>query len=171
MDNKLLVVLGILLLQNKDILNLRETNFLHNLRVLDLDDESMERGIEILSRSKKYMKKDERILLSKVESILDLARGIKKLNNIHEEHRIEETNFFRSMDSKDRRSMMVKEILEVFPEEKKASINKALDMKNKMYLLKELIQSEEIGKGLKNLNVVGELLNSREEDDDVEEEE
>lgn len=181
MDNKILLALGVLLLQDKANINLKDKNFLGALRKINLGDDSMERGIEILSRSKKYMKKDEKLLLSKVETILDLTRGIKKLNKIGEIHEIEESDFFRSMDGKDKRNMMIKEIIEVFPDDKKTTINRAIDMKSKFSLLTELLKVDEDEKGsskktdlfnlkgLKNLKAIGELLSSEDDNDKKEE--
>ncbi len=41
------------------------------------------------------MSRDERKILIKIESVLDLVRGIKKLNNIDMVDTEDETDFFR----------------------------------------------------------------------------
>ena len=50
--------------------------------MMDLSDEDLERGMEIITRTKKYMSSEERKFLIKIESLLDLVKGIKKLNGI-----------------------------------------------------------------------------------------
>lgn len=154
----------------------------NGMKLMDLSDEDLERGMEIIARTKKYMSKDEKKLLIKVESLLDLVRGIKKLSSIDfmEE---EETNFFRSMDDEDKKNMMIKEILEVFPEKRKDSIDKAIDMKKKIDLFAELFLPDDFGEGgfslsslvninnlgsMNNLKLLGNLLrtdNDKEEDE------
>lgn len=44
---------------------------------MDLSEEDLEMGMEIITRTKKYMSRDERKILIKIESVLDLVRGIK----------------------------------------------------------------------------------------------
>lgn len=153
-----------------------------SIKLMDLSDEDLERGMEIISRTKKYMSKDEKKLLVKVESLLDLVKGIKKLSSldIMEE---DETDFFRSMEEEDKKNMMIKEILDVFPEKRKDSIDKAIDMKKKIDLFAELFLPDDFGEGgfslsslvninnlgsMNNLKLLGSLL--RNEDDDYEDE-
>ena len=153
------------------------------MMLMDLSDEDLERGMEIIARTKKYMSKDEKKLLVKVESLLDLVRGIKKLSSIDfmEE---DETNFFRSMDEEDKKNMMIKEILEVFPEKRKDSIDKAIDMKKKIDLFAELFLPDDFGEGgfslsslvninnlgsMNNLKLLGSLLRTDEEKDEYDE--
>lgn len=94
------------------------------LRLMDLSEEDLEMGMEIITRTKKYMSKDERKILIKIESVLDLVRGIKKLNNIDMVDIEDETDFFRKMDSDDKKNMMIKEIIDVFPEKEKIQLKK-----------------------------------------------
>jgi hypothetical protein len=134
------------------------------IKLMDLSDEDLERGMEIITRTKKYMSMDEKKILVKVESVLDLVKGIKKLSSI-EDMQDEETNFFRSMDEDDKKNMMIKEILEVFPEKRKGSIEKAIDMKKKIDLFAELFLPDDFGEGgfslssLANINNLGSMSN------------
>ena len=134
------------------------------IKLMDLSDEDLERGMEIITRTKKYMSMDEKKILVKVESVLDLVKGIKKLSSI-EDMQEEETNFFRSMDEDDKKNMMIKEILEVFPEKRKGSIEKAIDMKKKIDLFAELFLPDDFGEGgfslssLANINNLGSMNN------------
>jgi hypothetical protein len=147
---------------NKDKLLNNENDILGNFRMGELNEKSLERGIEMLTRSKKYMKSDEKFMVNKAESTLDLIRGIKKLSNASEAVEMDESDFFRSMDTKDRRNMMIKEVIEVFPENKKESIEKIMDMKKKIELFKDLVQSEAMG-DMKNMNLLQNLISSDEE--------
>ncbi|WP_270941440.1 hypothetical protein [Romboutsia lituseburensis] len=152
------------------------------MKLMELSDEDLERGMEIITRTKKYMSRDEKKILVKVESLLDLVRGIKKLSSIDDLEE-EETNFFRSMEEEDKKNMMIKEILEVFPEKRKESIEKAIDMKKKIDLFAELFLPDDFGEGgfsisslaninnlgsMNNLKLLGSLL--RTEDDSEEDE-
>lgn len=134
------------------------------IKLMDLSDEDLERGMEIITRTKKYMSMDEKKILVKVESVLDLVKGIKKLSSI-EDMQEEETNFFRSMDEDDKKNMMIKEILEVFPEKRKGSIEKAIGMKKKIDLFAELFLPDDFGEGgfslssLANINNLGSMSN------------
>jgi hypothetical protein len=157
----MLIALAILALQGDKIFD-SENNIFENFRITDFDDRKLEKGIEILSRSKKYMKKDEKIIINKAESMLDLIRGITKLNRINDLRDFDESDFFRSMDVKDKRNMMVKEIIDVFPEDKKNKINKILDMKNKMFLLKDLVTSG----ALEQLGSINDLEDALSSDDE-----
>ena len=156
------------------------------IKLLDLSEEDLDRGMEIITRTKKYMNKEERNILIKLESVLDLVKGIKKLNDINILSEQEESDFFRSMDEEDKKNMMIKEILEVFPERKKQSVEKALDMKKKIDLLAELFLPEgEDGSGFtlssladlsnlgsaSNLKLLGSLLRGLDDDDDSDEDE
>lgn len=147
---------------------------------MDLSDEDLERGMEIITRTKKYMSQDERKFLVKIESVLDLVRGIKKLSSI-EDIEEEETNFFRCMDEEDKKNMMIREILEVFPEKRKESIEKAIDMKKKIDLFAELFLPDDIGENgfsisslaslnnlgsMNNLKLLGSLLRVDDDKDD-----
>lgn len=134
------------------------------MKMMDLSDEDLERGMEIITRTKKYMSSDERKILIKIESLLDLVKGIKKLSGIEFDD-YEETNFFRSMDDEDKKNMMIKEILEVFPEKRKDSLDKAIDMKKKIDLFAELFLPDDFGEGgfslssLVNINNLGSMNN------------
>ena len=134
------------------------------MKMMDLSDEDLERGMEIITRTKKYMSSEERKILIKIESLLDLVKGIKKLNGI-EFGDYEETNFFRSMDDEDKKNMMIREILEVFPEKRKDSLDKAMDMKKKIDLFSELFLPDNFGEGgfslssLVNINNLGSMNN------------
>ena len=154
------------------------------MKLMDLSEDDLERGMEIITRTKKYMSTDERKILVKVESVLDLVRGIKKLSSIDimEE---DETDFFRSMDEEDKKNMMIKEILEVFPEKRKDSLNKAIDIKKKIDLFAELFLPDDLGEGgfslsslatinnlgsMGNLKLLGSLLRA-DDDEDYDEDE
>ena len=105
------------------------------------------------------MDKDERNVLIKLESVLDLVKGIKKLNDINSLSEQEESEFFRSMEEEDKKNMMIKEILEVFPEKKKESVERALDMKKKIDLLAELFLPEDSSSGGFSLSSLADLSN------------
>lgn len=134
------------------------------MKLMDLSEDDLERGMEIITRTKKYMSTDERKILVKVESVLDLVRGIKKLSSI-DIMQEDETDFFRSMDEEDKKNMMIKEILEVFPEKRKDSLDKAIDMKKKIDLFAELFLPDDFGEGgfslssLVNINNLGSMNN------------
>ena len=134
------------------------------MKMMDLSDEDLERGMEIITRTKKYMSSEERKILIKIESLLDLVKGIKKLNGLDFDD-YEETNFFRSMDDEDKKNMMIREILEVFPEKRKGSLDKAMDMKKKIDLFAELFLPDDFGDGgfslssLVNINNLGSMNN------------
>ncbi|MGS5517817.1 hypothetical protein AB8L61_17655 [Clostridioides difficile] len=135
------------------------------LRLMDLSEEDLEMGMEIITRTKKYMSRDERKILIKIESVLDLVRGIKKLNNIDLVDTEDETDFFRKMDSDDKKNMMIKEIIDVFPEKRKNSVEKAIGMKKKIDLFAELFLPDDFGEGgfslssLANINNLGSMSN------------
>ncbi|HBG5343977.1 TPA: hypothetical protein KQG29_001339 [Clostridioides difficile] len=135
------------------------------LRLMDLSEEDLEMGMEIITRTKKYMSRDERKILIKIESVLDLVRGIKKLNNIDVVDIEDETDFFRKMDSDDKKNMMIKEIIDVFPEKRKNSVEKAIGMKKKIDLFAELFLPDDFGEGgfslssLANINNLGSMNN------------
>ena len=145
------------------------------IKLLDLSEDDLDRGMEIITRTKKYMNKEERNVLIKLESVLDLVKGIKKLNDINILSEEDESEFFRSMDDEDKKNMMIKEILEVFPEKKKQSVEKALEMKKMIDLFAELFLPDgEEGGGfslssladisnlgsVSNLKLLGSLLRS-----------
>ena len=142
--------------------NMNDIN--RGMKMMDLSDEDLERGMEIITRTKKYMSPDERKILIKIESLLDLVKGIKKLSSIDFDD-YEETNFFRSMDEEDKKNMMIKEILEVFPEKRRDSLDKAIDMKKKIDLFAELFLPDDFGEGgfslssLVNINNLGSMNN------------
>ena len=135
--------------------NMNDIN--RGMKMMDLSDEDLERGMEIITRTKKYMSPEERKILIKVESLLDLVKGIKKLSSIDFDD-YEETNFFRSMDEEDKKNMMIKEILEVFPEKRKESVEKAIDMKKKIDLFAELFLPED-GEGGFSLSSLADISN------------
>ena len=142
--------------------NMNDIN--RGMKMMDLSDDDLERGMEIITRTKKYMSPDERKILIKIESLLDLVKGIKRLSGIDFDD-YEETNFFRSMDEEDKKNMMIKEILEVFPEKRKDSLDKAIDMKKKIDLFAELFLPDDFGEGgfslssLVNINNLGSMNN------------
>ncbi len=160
--------------------NVGKNNFKFNandinkgLKLMELSDEDLEMGMELITRTKKYMSKDERKILIKIESILDLVSGIKKLNNIESIDINSESDFFRNMEDEDKKNMMIKEILEVFPQKKKGSVKKALDMKKKIDVFAELFLPDDFGEGgfslssladfgnlgsMNNLKMLGNLL-------------
>ncbi len=108
------------------------------INLMDLTEEELDRGMEIITRTKKYMSQEERKMLIKIESILDLVKGIKKLNSLEILGEEDESQFFTTMDEEDKKNMMISEILEVFPEKRKESLEKAIDMKKKIDLFAEL---------------------------------
>ncbi len=160
---------------SKGILNFDMNDVNKGIKLLDLSEDDLDRGMEIITRTKKYMNKEERNVLIKLESVLDLVKGIKKLNDINILSEEDESEFFRSMDDEDKKNMMIKEILEVFPEKKKQSVEKALEMKKMIDLFAELFLPDgEEGGGfslssladisnlgsVSNLKLLGSLLRS-----------
>ena len=128
------------------------------IKLMDLSEEDLDRGMEIITRSKKYMSSEERKMLIKMESILDLVKGIKKLNDVDILEKEDESEFFRNMDEEDKKNMMIKEILEVFPEKRKESVEKAIDMKKKIDLFAELFLPED-GEGGFSLSSLADISN------------
>ena len=128
------------------------------IKLMDLSEEDLDRGMEIITRTKKYMSSEERKMLIKMESILDLVKGIKKLNDINILSEEDESEFFRNMDEEDKKNMMIKEILEVFPEKRKESVEKAIDMKKKIDLFAELFLPED-GEGGFSLSSLADISN------------
>lgn len=170
----------------KNILKFDITDVNKGINLMDLSEEDLDRGMEIITRTKKYMNKEERNILIKLESVLDLVKGIKKLNDINILSEGEESEFFRSMDEEDKKNMMIKEIIEVFPEKKKQSVEKALEMKKMIDLFAELFLPDgEEGGGfslssladinnlgsISNLKLLGSLLRSLDDDEEEEEKE
>jgi hypothetical protein len=138
------------------------------MKMLELSDDDLDRGLEIITRTKKYMNRDEKKVLIKIESVLDLVRGIKKLSSVDSIDDDDESDFFRSMEEDDKKNMMIKEILEVFPESKRESVEKAMDMKKKIELFAELFLPDDIGEenspgfslsSLASINNLGSLSN------------
>lgn len=128
------------------------------IKLMDLSEEDLDRGMEIITRTKKYMSSEERKMLIKMESILDLVKGIKKLNYVDILEKEDESEFFRNMDEEDKKNMMIKEILEVFPEKRKESVEKAIDMKKKIDLFAELFLPED-GEGGFSLSSLADISN------------
>ena len=135
------------------------------IKLMDLNEEDLDRGMEIITRTKKYMSSEERKILIKMESILDLVKGIKKLNDVDILEKEDESEFFRNMDEEDKKNMMIKEILEVFPEKRRDSLDKAIDLKKKIDLFAELFLPDDFGEGgfslssLVNINNLGSMNN------------
>ena len=128
------------------------------IKLMDLSEEDLDRGMEIITRTKKYMSSEERKMLIKMESILDLVKGIKKLNDVDILEKEDESEFFRNMDEEDKKNMMIKEILEVFTEKRKESVEKAIDMKKKIDLFAELFLPED-GEGGFSLSSLADISN------------
>lgn len=128
------------------------------IKLMDLSEEDLDRGMEIITRTKKYMSSEERKMLIKMESILDLVKGIKKLNDVDILEKEDESEFFRNMDEEDKKNMMIKEILEAFPEKRKESVEKAIDMKKKIDLFAELFLPED-GEGGFSLSSLADISN------------
>lgn len=128
------------------------------IKLMDLSEEDLDRGMEIITRTKKYMSSEERKILIKMESILDLVKGIKKLNDVDILEKEDESEFFRNMDEEDKKNMMIKEILEVFPEKRKESVEKAIDMKKKIDLFAELFLPED-GEGGFSIGSLADISN------------
>ena len=170
----------------KNILRFDMGDVNKGINLMELSEEDLDRGTEIITRTKKYMNKEERNILIKLESVLDLVKGIKKLNNINILSSEDESEFFRSMDEEDKKNMMIKEILEVFPEKKKQSVERALEMKKMIDLFAELFLTDgEEGGGfslssladinnlgsMSNLKLLGTFLRSLDDDEEDDEEE
>ena len=128
------------------------------IKLMDLSEEDLDRGMEIITRTKKYMSSEERKMLIKMERILDLVKGIKKLNDVDILEKEDESEFFRNMDEENKKNMMIKEILEVFPEKRKESVEKAIDMKKKIDLFAELFLPED-GEGGFSLSSLADISN------------
>ena len=165
----------------KNILKFDMGDVNKGINLMELSEDDLDRGMEIITRTKKYMNKEERNILIKLESVLDLVKGIKKLNDINILSEEDESEFFRSMDDEDKKNMMIKEILEVFPEKKKQSVQRALEMKKMIDLFEELFLPDgEEGGGfslssladinnlgsINNLKLLGSLLRSLDDDED-----
>ena len=169
----------------KNILKFDMGDVNKGINLMELSEDDLDRGMEIITRTKKYMNKEERNILIKLESVLDLVKGIKKLNDINILSEEDESDFFRSMDEEDKKNMMIKEILEVFPEKKKQSVEKALEMKKMIDLFAELFLPDgEEGGGfslssladinnlgsISNLKLLGNILRSLDDEEEDEEE-
>ena len=169
----------------KNILKFDMGDVNKGINLMELSEDDLDRGMEIITRTKKYMNKEERNILIKLESVLDLVKGIKKLNDINILSEEDESEFFRNMDEEDKKNMMIKEILEVFPEKKKQSVEKALEMKKMIDLFAELFLPDgEEGGGfslssladinnlgsISNLKLLGNLLRSLDDEEEDEEE-
>ena len=69
------------------------------------------------------------------------------------------------MDEEDKKNMMIKEILEVFPEKRRESLDKAIDLKKKIDLFAELFLPDDFWDGgfslssLVNINNLGSMNN------------
>ncbi|WP_317852351.1 hypothetical protein [Paraclostridium sp. AKS81] len=70
------------------------------MKMLELSDDDLDRGLEIITRTKKYMDKDERKVLIKIESVLDLVRGIKKLSSVDLVDNEDESDFLEAWKKK-----------------------------------------------------------------------
>ena len=176
---------------NDDLFKFNMNDISKGLKLMELSDEDLDRGMEIITRTKKYMSRDEKKVLIKIESLLDLVKGIKKLSTMDISDDMEESNFFRSMDEEDKKNMMIKEIIDVFPEKRKESVEKAIDIKKKIDLFAELFLPDDFGEGgfslssladinnlgsINNLKLLGSLLRGDDsdlsyKDDDYEDEE
>ena len=142
----------------KNILRFDMGDVNKGINLMELSEEDLDRGTEIITRTKKYMSSEERKILIKMESILDLVKGIKKLNDVDILEKEDESEFFRNMDEEDKKNMMIKEILEVFPEKRKESVEKAIDMKKKIDLFAELFLPED-GEGGFSLGSLADISN------------
>ena len=142
-----------------DILKFNVTDINKGIKLMELSDEDLDRGMEIITRTKKYMSRDEKKILIKLESVLDLVKGIKKLSEIDISEDLEESDFFRSMDEEDKKNMMIREILEVFPEKRKESFDKAIDIKKKIDLFAELFLPDDFGDGGFSLSSLADISN------------
>ena len=171
---------------NNDLFKFNMNDISKGLKLMELSDEDLDRGMEIITRTKKYMSRDERKILIKIESLLDLVKGIKKLSTIDITDDMEESNFFRSMDEEDKKNMMIKEIIDIFPEKRKESFEKAIDIKKKIDLFAELFLPDDFGEGgfslssladinnlgsINNLKLLGSLLRGDDSDLSYEDEE
>ena len=86
-----------------DIFKFNMNDINKGLKLMELSDEDLDRGMEIITRTKKYMSRDEKKVLIKLESVLDLVKGIKKLSAIDISDDLEESEFFRSMEEEDKK--------------------------------------------------------------------
>lgn len=144
---------------NDDLFKFNMNDISKGLKLMELSDEDLDRGMEIITRTKKYMSRDERKILIKIESLLDLVKGIKKLSTIDITDDMEESNFFRSMDEEDKKNMMIKEIIDIFPEKRKESFEKAIDIKKKIDLFAELFLPDDFGEGGFSLSSLADINN------------
>ncbi|SCH31424.1 MULTISPECIES: hypothetical protein [unclassified Romboutsia] len=144
---------------NDDIFKFNMNDISKGLKLMELSDEDLDRGMEIITRTKKYMSRDEKKILIKIESLLDLVKGIKKLSAIDISDDLEESNFFRTMDEEDKKNMMIREIIEVFPEKRKESVEKAIDIKKKIDLFAELFLPDDFGEGGFSLSSLADINN------------
>ena len=142
-----------------DIFKFNMNDINKGIKLMELSDEDLDRGMEIITRTKKYMSRDEKKILIKLESVLDLVKGIKKLSAIDISEDLEESDFFRSMDEEDKKNMMIREILEVFPEKRKESFDKAIDIKKKIDLFAELFLPDDFGEGGFSLSSLADISN------------
>ena len=142
-----------------DIFKFNMNDINKGLKLMELSDEDLDRGMEIITRTKKYMSRDEKKVLIKLESVLDLVKGIKKLSAIDISDDLEESEFFRSMEEEDKKNMMIREILEVFPDKRKESFDKAIDMKKKIDLFAELFLPDDFGEGGFSLSSLADISN------------
>lgn len=142
-----------------DIFKFNMNDISKGLKLMELSDDDLDRGAEIITRTKKYMSRDEKKILIKIESLLDLVKGIKKLSSIDISEDLEESNFFRSMDEEDKKNMMIKEIIDVFPEKRKESVEKAIDIKKKIDLFAELFLPDDFGEGGFSLSSLADINN------------
>ena len=144
---------------NDDLFKFNMNDISKGLKLMELSDEDLDRGMEIITRTKKYMSRDEKKVLIKIESLLDLVKGIKKLSTMDISDDMEESNFFRSMDEEDKKNMMIKEIIDVFPEKRKESVEKAIDIKKKIDLFAELFLPDDFGEGGFSLSSLADINN------------
>ena len=63
------------------------------------------------------------------------------------------------MEEEDKKNMMIREILEVFPDKRKESFDKAIDMKKKIDLFAELFLPDDFGEGGFSLSSLADISN------------
>ena len=76
--------------------------------------------------------------------------------NIESEIKIQELIV---LNEEDKKNMMIREILEVFPEKRKESFDKAIDIKKKIDLFAELFLPDDFGEGGFSLSSLADISN------------
>jgi hypothetical protein len=103
--------------------------------------EDLETCKEVISRCKKYVSYEDLKTLTQLECILNIAENIKMIYDISNDELDFDFNVYRETSDDEKKNMMIKDILEIFPEQKQKSIQKAVDMKKKIDLFIEMFSA------------------------------